>query len=103
MEYGNYERASKELEEAVRIDPASRDAWQTLAMAQIAMGKQDAVMAISRAALESNPESYWAFLLRASLLEGQRPAEAAKSRENLLKKLPRAPWNAALKNRYKDQ
>ena len=103
MEYGNYEAAAKELEEAVRIDPANRDAWQTLVMAQISMGKPEAAMAFSRTALEANPESYWPYLLLASLLERQQPAEAAKIREALLKKFPRAPSEAALKNRYKDQ
>ncbi len=102
MEYGNDERATKELREAVRIGLASRDAWQPLAMAQIAMGKQDAAMGISRAACKRIRNRTGSFC-SASLLDGQRLAEALKNRENLLKKLPRAPSNAVLKNRYKDQ
>lgn len=104
VEYGNYERAIKELEQAVRIDPANRDAWQTLVMAQLALGKPDAAVASSRAALDTNPESYWPYLLREGLFERQqKPGEAVRVRQDLRTKLPRIPSDATLKSRYKDQ
>ena len=97
LESGNFEEATMQLLQALKLDPTNRDGWQALAASYFAMHNVERTLATYQEAIAAQPESYWPYLLRGTFYEQEkRLADAQRDYRKICNLVP--GWDEGKRN-----